>query len=240
MITAYLPEQPPVKEFNTSVWPEEGPVKTSQLRREYKFNMIPPELVSRLLVRLHSKMEAKSLWRTGLYLESSSGTTTKKVKVLIRACLEVNELEVNVRGAEVSVARIILDIVGIEISEVSKNYAGLTMGHEDSEVIAEESGKPLKWWNLDSTGEWESRTQGESDLQLLPFYQSNKQPMDSELLGKLNLVLWSVGGNLEDVEEAFAVQNSSSVSMFEAFRANQLTKHIMSPSLFVRDLEANE
>ena len=188
VVTAYFPEQPPVKEFNSSVWPEECPAKTTQLRRKYKFNIIPKELVSRFLVRLHPKMEAKSLWRTGLYLESSSNGG-KKVKVLILARLEVNELEVSVRGAEVSVARIILDIVGNEISEVSKNYAGLTMSHEDSEVIAEESGKPLKWWNLDATGEWESRTKGESDLQLLPFYQYNKQPMDSELLDKLKLVL---------------------------------------------------
>jgi len=97
------------------------------------------------------------------------------VKVLIRACLEVNELEVNVRGAEVSVAQVILDIVGNEISVVTKNYAGLTVSHQDSETIAEGSGKPQKWWNLDVTAEWESRTQGESDLLLLPFYQSNKQ-----------------------------------------------------------------
>ena len=116
VITAYLPEQPLDKEFNANVWPEECPMKTSQLRREYRFNIIPKELVSRLLVRLHPKMEGKSLWRTGRSLETlPNGTTTKKVKVLIRAHCEVNELEVSVRGAEVSVARIILDIVGNEI-----------------------------------------------------------------------------------------------------------------------------
>ena len=80
VITAYLPEQPPVKEFNPAVWPEECPMKTNQLRREYKFNIIPKELVSRLLVCLHPKMEAKSLWRTGLYLKSSS-SGGKKVRV---------------------------------------------------------------------------------------------------------------------------------------------------------------
>ena len=75
-------------------------MKTSQLRRAYEFNIIPKELVSRLLVRLYPKMEAKSLWRTGLYLESSpspsssSSGKTGKVKVLIRARLAVNELEV--------------------------------------------------------------------------------------------------------------------------------------------------
>ena len=80
VITAYLPEQPPAKEFNSTLWPEECPAKTNQLRRDCSFNVIPKELVSRLLVRLQPHMEAKSLWRTGLYLESSR-TTTKKVKV---------------------------------------------------------------------------------------------------------------------------------------------------------------
>ena len=87
VITAYLPEQPPAKEFNTAVWPEEWPVKTSQLCRKYNFNIIPKELVSRLLVRLHSKMETKSLWRTELYLESSS-SGGKKVKVLFKLVLK--------------------------------------------------------------------------------------------------------------------------------------------------------
>jgi len=250
VITAYLPEVPPAKEFNNStVWPEECPVKTSQLRCGYKFNIIPKELVSRLLVRLHPKMEAKSLWRTGLYLESSSSPSsssssgkTVKVKVLIGARLDVNELEVSVRGAEVSVARLILGIVGEEISEVSKNYAGITLNHDDSKIIGEaggeggSSGLLKQWWNLSATGEWENRTKGGADLQLLPFYQSHQplQSHESELLDKLRLVLWSVGGNLDDVEEAFSVRNSSSVSMFESFGSNLLTKHIMSPSLFLR------
>ena len=172
VITAYLPEQPLDKEFNANVWPEECPVKMNQLRREYKFNIIPPELVSRLLVRLHPKMEAKSLWRTGLYLESSS-SGGKKVKVLIRARLEVNELEVSVRGAEVSVAQIIHDIVGNETFEASKNYAGVVVSHADSENVGElEDGGKKKWWefeNKDQSSAWETRNLGSSSLKILPI-----------------------------------------------------------------------
>ena len=136
--------------------------------------------MSRLLVRLQPKMEAKSLWRTGLYLESPL-TGTKKMKVLILARLEVNELEVSVRGAEVSVAHIILEIVGNEISEVSKNYAGLTVSHEDS---GENNGEDLedgskssqkqKWWefeNKDQSSAWETRNLGPSSIKILPVVE---------------------------------------------------------------------
>ena len=73
------------------------------------------------------------------------------MKVLIRARLGVNELEVSVRGAEVSVARLILGIIGEEISEVSKNYAGITTNHNDSE-ITNEAGDSQKWWEFDTMG----------------------------------------------------------------------------------------
>jgi len=218
VITAYLPEQPPVKEFNTNVRPEECPVKTSQLRRKYKFNIIPPEIVSRLLVRLQPKMEAKSLWRTGLCLESSlSGG--KKVQVLIRARLEVNELEVSVRGAEVSVARIILDIVGIEISEVSKNYAGLTVSHQDSEDIGQvedvHKSSQKKWWefeNKDPSGMWETRNLGSSSLNIFPIVKGS-EPVAPELYDKLKVALESLGGNVSRVNEAFVVMNPHSLSV---------------------------
>ena len=37
-------------------------------------------------------------------------------------------------------ARLILGIIGEEISEVSKNYAGITINHVDSEIIGEAGG----------------------------------------------------------------------------------------------------
>ena len=49
IITSYLPEDPP-EEF-TSNWTEACPKDTYQLSNKYQFNIIPKELVSRLLVR---------------------------------------------------------------------------------------------------------------------------------------------------------------------------------------------
>ena len=143
-------------------------------------------------MRLQPHMEAKSLWRTGLYLESSSGTTTKKVKVLIRAHLEVNELEVSVRGAEVSVARGILGIVGKEISEVIKNYAGITLTAKDDEPAEEAS---EKWWNFQASehGEWETKLFGLSSIKALPIVKDGV-PLVPELFEKFKMALESLGG----------------------------------------------
>ena len=168
VITAYQPEQPPAKDFNTNVWPEECPRKTSQLRREYTFSIIPKELVSRLLVRLNPKMEAKLRWRTGLYLETSSSSANekKKVQVLIRARLDVHELEVSICGAEVTVARSIMSLIGKEILDVSNRYPGITVDQDDS---GGDSSTAL-WWEFEASESenWETRDLGASSLKILP------------------------------------------------------------------------
>ena len=70
------------------MWANECPKGTSELCRDYTFNIIPRELVSRLLVRLHPKMEEKALWKNGLFLESLDHL----VKILMRANIKENRL----------------------------------------------------------------------------------------------------------------------------------------------------
>jgi len=88
VITSYLSEQPSSSDFSPSVWTDECPKETSELCRDYTFNIIPKELVSRLLVRLHPKMEEKALWKNGLFLESLDHL----VKILMRANIKENRL----------------------------------------------------------------------------------------------------------------------------------------------------
>ena len=241
VITAYLPEQPLDKEFNANVWPEECPVKMNQLRREYKFNIIPKELVSRLLVRLHPKMEAKSLWRTGLYLESSS-SGEKKVQVLILARLLVNELEVSVRGAEVAVTRNILGIVGNEISVVSENCAGITMSHEESSENFGELDKgrktshEQKYWEFEvsENENWEIRSLGSSSLKILSIVKGGVS-VESELCDKLKGAVESLGGNLSRVNDAFAIANPHSLAVFNGHRVLLSTQHTLTPLLFKKE-----
>jgi len=230
VITCYLPENPPAKEFSDIVWPGECPPKTSQLHRVYKFNVIPKELVSRLLVRLHPKMEEKALWRTGLYLTSPSSNGNGEVKVLLRARLHENELEVAVRGAEVDVARQMLLIVSEDIEALSKCYAGVTWKCKDSEIFGSSADK---WWKLKPTANWTSRSLVEIDLQHQAFYEDGLFSGDVELEDKLKLVVSSFGCQLSDVFRAYSVCNETSSVAFAAHLTTLKAKYHLSPSLFL-------
>ena len=51
-------------------------------------------------------------------------------------------------------------------------------------------------------------------------------------MGKLMVALWSCGGSLDDVEEAFSLFNSNSLKIFDGFRSNLSSKYITASSLF--------
>ena len=177
VITSYLPEQPPSSDFNPGVWADECPKGTSELCRDYTFNIIPRKLVSRLLVRLHPKME-EVLWKNGLFLESHD----HGVKVLMRANIKENRLVIAVRGAEMTVAKEIMSRIAAEIVTVSKNYAGIEMDFQEREVnegpedatgisgIAPYEEKETmsvstkNWWELTPSAEWGIGPQGSSEI----------------------------------------------------------------------------
>ena len=64
------------------------------MMRKYKFNIIPIEFVSRLLVRLHHKMEEKAIWRNGLYFQSNN------LMIFLNFVLNKNIVEIFVRGSK--------------------------------------------------------------------------------------------------------------------------------------------
>jgi len=209
------------------VWTDECPKETSELCRDYTFNIIPRELVSRLLVRLHPKMEEKALWKNGLFLESLDHL----VKVLMRANIKENRLVIAMRGAELAAAKEIMSIIATEIVAVSKNYAGVTMRFVDREV---NGGVARKWWELSPSSKWEKKGVKGSEIQSFSLY-SNGVGKDDELVDKLKVALCGCGGSLDDVEEAFALHNPSSQQAFEAYRVLVATRHIITPSMFKRD-----
>jgi len=55
------------------------------------------------------------------------------------------------------------------------------------------------------------------------------------MVEKLEVALWSCGGSLEDVDEAFALSSPQILQSFELHRALVTTKHITAPSLFKKD-----
>ena len=139
-----------------------------------------------------------------------------------------------VRGAELAVAKEIVSIIATEIVTVSKNYAGITMRFEEEAV---NGGVARKWWELSPQDGGVSGS-GSSGLQsgtpLVSFY-SNGVVKVQEMVEKLEVALWSCGGSLEDVEEAFALPNPQILQSFELHRALVTTKHVTAPSLFKKD-----
>jgi len=174
------------------------------------------------------------MWKNGLFLESLDHL----VKVLMRANIEKNSLEIVVRGAEVAVAKEIMTLIVGEMETVSKNYAGITMKYEEREG---NGGNPKKWWDLTPSSKWEKKGSEEGghpsslgEIQFLSIY-SNGVGKDEELFGKLKVALWSGGGSVDDIEEAFALHNPISAQAFDAHRILLATRHITTPSLFKKD-----
>jgi len=238
IVASYLPEEPPPEVFNTTVWPPLCPAGTSELCRLYTFNIIPRELVSRLLVRLHSRVDEKVLWRTGLFLESAA----HGVKVLLRAIIPENVLEVIVRGAEDSLAKGIMQMIEGQVTIVARHYAGITMKMTESEASGD---APRRWWELTPSAKWEKRgassvigapgqTVNNEGIQVFQCYASGAG-RDDELLAKLKVALWSCGASMADVEDAYALHNPHSLQAFESNRVLLATRHITSPSLFMKN-----
>ena len=162
LITAYLPENPTYT-FTTG-WTPALPPNTNQLSQIYTFNIIPKELVSRLLVKLHKKMEEKALWRTGLFLESPDGSG--KVKVLIQAKIEQNQLEVMIRGAKKALALSILGVVHSEIDKACKIYHGVSMQQEPIQEV--DTQPKTECWEFEVDEIWETRTEGATSISIFP------------------------------------------------------------------------
>jgi len=118
-----------------------------------------------------------------------------------------------------------VSIIDTEIVAVSKNYAGITMRYEDREM---NGGVARKWWELSPSAKWEKKGSGLGEMESF----SNGVGKDDELVGKLKVALWSCGGSLDDVEEAFSLFNSNSLKMFDGFRSNLSSKYITASSLF--------
>ena len=222
IVTGYLPEEP----MSPIQWPDRCPPKMSQIRWTYTFNIIPKELVSRLLVRLHEKLEVKERWKTGIFLESPNG----EVKIHVNAQLMKNSLRCIVRGAEMTLARCIISLIGREIGAVCKYYPGVTSKLEDD---TKDSEVPKKWWNL-SPPENKSVAGGSDDFPEIKIFPSVGSDGNG-LVGKLQLALESCGGSLDDVDEAFSLYNWNSLQAFELHRAQLAARYVTAPSWFKSD-----
>ena len=67
IIPSYLPEVPPA-DFYENIWPNQPRSGVVEINRILIFNVIPKELISRLLVRLRTAIYEVSIWRFGIFL----------------------------------------------------------------------------------------------------------------------------------------------------------------------------
>jgi len=226
IIPAFLPEHPP-KEFSR-IWKEERPKDENQIKRNYQFNTLPTELINRLHVQINHLMDSSMIWRGGFFLESKGG------KVLIRANLEEKEMVVIVRGAYLEMAMSIIQDIDREIFAVSANYASVNIEDFETEVTSQKSSLP--WWNISAEG-FEKQIDGsETEARYLHLYKSDRPEFTNEVLGKkLEYSLWHLGTSLADVEEAYAIINQESQTMFNAFLVNLDKKFMLKPQLFKQE-----
>jgi len=80
VVPPLLPQDPPL--HFTEVWPSACPFECAQIERVISFNVIPREMVGRLLVNLHSYLHKDLVWRNGILLRKNDAL-----------CLVLMELE---------------------------------------------------------------------------------------------------------------------------------------------------
>jgi len=113
IIPSLLGDEPPSELARW--WSDSTHFGMTSTEKIVKFNVIPKEMVGRLLVRLHFQMEEKLIWKTGMYFDKRS------CKALVRVHLEDNSLEISVKGSKRSECVQLME----EITNYMKSCASL-------------------------------------------------------------------------------------------------------------------
>jgi len=121
IIPALLPESEPHE--LASYWPALPPSGTVHVEKVIACNIVPKELVGRLFVRLHHRIEAKLMWRTGLYFDQDATT-----KAHVTVDLAVNTIHLRIRDRAEARARCVdlMNIVTDHVLSCFALYPGVT------------------------------------------------------------------------------------------------------------------
>jgi len=117
LIPGLLSEEVPLR--LPSVWPPDVPYGMIQIERILDFNIIPSELVSRLIVRVHSLIAQKLVWRHGVLLHRGL------VQGLITVLPAENRFSLILRGPSRKECLDFLREIYQNVLPVSKIYPGL-------------------------------------------------------------------------------------------------------------------
>jgi len=124
IIPALLPEKPIGKESLKfmEVWPKDPPfTRPIEVERVLKFNVLPGELVSRLLVLLHPYIQEGLVWRNEVVIFKKMENTQGWIK----AEPELNRFIVTLRGTDVFNCIELLNWIVEKVGEVGERHKGI-------------------------------------------------------------------------------------------------------------------
>ena len=215
--------------FN-ELWPQDAPFdRPVEVERSLLFNIIPVELVSRLLVRLHPLIQQSLVWRDEALLLQKDDNT----QAWIRISLPDNSFCVSQRGNSEKTCLKMMEVITSEVTTGCQSYSGVSFTEAVrspfspntlipvEEVIRTQEGRyklkcpethfPLKPANLllrsghlhEAQEEFSSQW-WEDALEALPkgklFFQL---PRSAIFLSLLNYL----GGQEQDVAQVYAINN---------------------------------
>jgi len=121
IIPSLLPQtlQAPLTQKLKDIWSDDVPKNCFQLERIYNFNIIPNELVSRLLVRFHPYISNGIIWRRGVLLKRGD------ILSLLQAVIDHNRFVIKIRGPDRHSCIDMVQFIHEEVEKLLKFYPGV-------------------------------------------------------------------------------------------------------------------
>jgi len=116
IIPSYLKMK--TKEGIEEYFPFECPYWMIEKSRILKFEVIPQELISRILVNVQSMTQEYLIWRNGIYFDEGV-----QLKCLLICSIELNQLEIKIRGINFQIIKNFIKKVIRVINESLKKYS---------------------------------------------------------------------------------------------------------------------
>jgi len=101
------------------IWTSEPGEGEVQLERVFKFNVVPLEMISRLVVRLYRHVHRDLVWKTGIVIRKYNSTAS------VGCDMAKNRIDVTVRGALLSFCVTVMDMIVAEVEKIGEQYRGL-------------------------------------------------------------------------------------------------------------------
>jgi len=120
-------------------FPNECPNWMIEKSRILKFEVIPQELISRILIKIQSMSQEHLIWKNGIYFDEGV-----QLKCLLMCSIELNQLEIKIRGINFQIIKNFIDKLIRLINESLKKYSnvsyqqGLISTHTQNFILIEE------------------------------------------------------------------------------------------------------